>query len=152
MQLGCGRCSEFLGLVREENGHLAALFLLGLRTQWVILAIVAIIGIIIMGNSYIAWTVCQTHRSKHFMEIDCWMLSITLRSVFHPIGTVKEAQSLERLSNLLVITQLESTRAWIPAQETWFQNSSKICHIVNFQALPEAPRESLPRLLGTIKA
>lgn len=60
MQLGCGRCSEILGPVREENGHLAALFQLGLRTQWVILAIVTIVGIIIMGNSYIAWTVCQT--------------------------------------------------------------------------------------------
>lgn len=59
MQLGCGRCSEILGPVREENGHHAAFFQLGLRKQWVILAIVAI-GIIIMGNSYIAWTVCQT--------------------------------------------------------------------------------------------
>lgn len=86
------------------------------------------------------------------METDCWMLPTTPKRAFHLICTVKEAQSLERLSNLLVITQLESTRAWIPAQETWFQNSSKICHIVNIQALPEAPRESLPRLLVTIKA
>lgn len=86
------------------------------------------------------------------METDCWMLPTTPKRAFHLICTVKEAQSLERLSNLLVITQLESTRAWIPAQETWFQNSPKICHIVNIQALPEAPRKSLPRLLGTIKA
>lgn len=43
---------------------------------------------------------------------------------FHPICTVKEAWSLERLSNLLMITQLKSKRAGIWAQQTRLQNSS----------------------------
>lgn len=57
---GCGRCLEILGHVREENRHFAGWFQLGLRKQRVIIVIVAIIGIIIMGNTCIAWALCQT--------------------------------------------------------------------------------------------
>ena len=125
----------FFFSVRDVEGPQKSLVMSGRRTEALLAGFSLTCGASYNSDSsknsnnhdrkHIAWTMCQTLFWALYFD---WLMDAANHSYekmwSRPICTVKEAWSLERLSNLLMIMQLISKRAWIWAQETRLQNSS----------------------------